>query len=70
MATKSELEAENKRLLSEVDRLTADLKAATSPAPKHSPAELAEARIAGLKARVSLLEREAQASVINGSVDL
>lgn len=70
MATKSELESENKRLLSEVARLTADLKSATSTIPKHTPAELAVAKIAELKARVNLLEREAQVPVINGSVDL
>jgi len=61
MVTKSELEADNKRLSSEVDKLTADLKVATSPTPKQSPAKLAEAKIAELKARVNLLEREAKA---------
>ena len=72
MVTKSELEADNKRLLSEVDRLAADLEAANSPAPKQPPAKLAEAKIAELKARVNLLEREAKAlpaSKIVGPVD-
>lgn len=61
MVTKSELQIENARLLSEVDRLTADLESAKSTVPKHSPAKLAEARIAELNARVDLLEREVKA---------
>ena len=60
MATKAELEADNKRLSSEVERLTSDSSAVQS-APKHSPAELAAAEIAGLKARINLLERETAA---------
>jgi len=65
MATKAELEAENERLSSEVERLTSDL-GATSPTPKHSPAELAAAEIAGLKARINLLERESVTSGPSG----
>ncbi len=67
MATKTELEADNKRLSSEVERLTRDLFAVT-PTPKHSPAELSAAEIAGLKARINLLERESAASSPSGSL--
>ena len=59
MATKTELEVDNKRLSSEVERLAGALDASSPSAPKHSHAEVAAAEIAGLKARINLLEREA-----------
>jgi len=64
MATKSELEAENAALLSEVSRLTA----ANTDKPKHSPAQLAAAEVAGLKARIDLLEREAMANATSSGL--
>ena len=59
MVTKSELEAQNAHLLSEVARLTGE----QADKPEHSPAQLAAAEIAGLKAHIELLDREAMANV-------